>query len=219
MNSAFNIYELFAFAFSYPNEEVRLEVDRIYISLRNNHPEAYELITEFWEFTQSVSMWKWEEIYTRTFDVQSISTLDIGYALFGDDYKRGELLVNLSREHNNAGITCGTELADHLPNVLKLITRLENEEIKNDLIKLIIIPALKKIIAEFENNNIDKKNKVYRKHHKILIQEEKEYGTVYQSLLKSLLSVIENDSSANKIPVIDDDRFNSKFANEMEIPE
>ena len=46
---------------------------------------------------------KWEEIYTRTFDVQAITTLDVGYVLFGDDYKRGELLVNLNNEHTKAG--------------------------------------------------------------------------------------------------------------------
>ena len=45
---------------------------------------------------------------------QVLATLDIGYVLFGDDYKRGELLANLNQEHRKANNDCGTELADHL---------------------------------------------------------------------------------------------------------
>ena len=48
-----------------------------------------------------------QEIFTRSFDVQAITTLSVGYIVFGDDYKRAELLVNLNREHRDAGLDCG----------------------------------------------------------------------------------------------------------------
>ena len=68
------------------------------------------------------------ELYLRTFDVQAITTLDIGYVLFGEDYKRGALLAGLSAEHKKVSNDCGIELADHLPNVLRLLPKMEAGE-------------------------------------------------------------------------------------------
>ncbi|MDT3697520.1 MAG: hypothetical protein ROY99_14145 [Ignavibacterium sp.] len=213
------IYKQFASALTYPDEEVRKTVNQMQNLLDNDYPGASEMMAEFFEFAKSISIWKWEEIFTRTFDVQAISTLDIGYTLFGDDYKRGELLANLNREHNKAGNDCSTELADHLPNVLNLLSKHDDNEFKNDLVGLIIIPALNKIIDEFESTNIDKKNKVYQKHHRTIIQQEKKYGTVYQSILKALLIVLNTDFGRDVNNSADGSNFKTEFAKEMELPE
>lgn len=217
--AAYNIYELFASGLSYPDEAVRAKIELVHNLLNQNYPDASETIAEFSEFLKKTSLCKWEEIYTRTFDVQAITTLDVGYVLFGDDYKRGELLVNLSKEHTKAGNDCETELADHLPNLLRLLNKVTDKDFKDDLIYLIIKPALKKIIAEFDSRNIEKKNKVYEKHHRTLIQFENNYATVYQDLLQALLLMLNKDFTDNQKAVVDDSQFTSKFANEMEIPD
>ncbi len=219
MNLRSEIYKHFASALTYPNEEVRNKVNEMHNLLDNNYPEAYEAMAEFFEFIKTISIWKWEEIFTRTFDVQAISTLDIGYTLFGDDYKRGELLANLNREHIKTENNCSAELADHLPNLLNLISKHNDTDFINDLVGLIIIPALKKIIVEFESINIDKKNKVYQKHHKTFIQQEKKYGTVYQSILKALLIVLSKDFGGVYKNIDNENNFKTEFAKEMELPE
>lgn len=208
---------MFASILSYPNKETLAKVKLLQEFLDQKYPEAAEIMREFTEFAKVIPLWKWEEIYTRTFDVQAITTLDVGYVLFGDDYKRGELLVNLNKEHTKAGNDCKTELADHLPNLLRLLEKVNDKDFKDDLIYLIIKPALKKIINEFDNINIEKKNKVYEKHHRTLIQFENNYGTVYQSLLKSLLIVLNEDYPDDDKPIIDEQKFTTNFANEMEI--
>lgn len=109
-----------------------------------NYPEAAKLFNDFTKFAKIADPKSWEEIYTRSFDVQALTTLDLGYVLFGDDYKRGELLVNLNNEHKKAGNVCGNELSDHLPNVLRLLAKLEDEQLLADLISLILYPALRK---------------------------------------------------------------------------
>lgn len=214
-----NHYDMFASLLSYPNEGTLGKVESAQEFLNQKYPEASEVMSEFSEFAKIIPLWKWEEIYTRTFDVQAITTLDVGYVLFGDDYKRGELLVNLSKEHTKAGNDCETELADHLPNLLRLLNKVNNKDFKDDLIYLIIKPALKKIINEFDSRNIEKKNKVYEKHHRTLIQFENNYGTVYQSLLKSLLIVLNKDFSDDDKLIIEEQNFTTKFANELEIPD
>ena len=176
-------------------------------------------MNEFTGFARTITLWKWEEIYTRTFDVQAITTLDVGYVLFGDDYKRGELLVNLSKEHSKVGNNCETELSDHLPNLLRLFNKINDNDFKGELIYLIIKPALKQIIGEFNSRNIEKKNKIYEKHHRTLIPFENNYGAVYKSLLQTLLLVLNMDFVEDKMEVVHESSIKTNFANEMEIPD
>jgi nitrate reductase assembly molybdenum cofactor insertion protein NarJ len=214
-----NHYNLFASLLSYPNKESLSNVESTQEYLNKNYPDAAKTLNEFTGFARTIPIWKWEEIYMRTFDVQAITTLDIGYVLFGDDYKRGELLVNLSKEHSKVGNDCETELSDHLPNLLRLLSKINNQDFKDDLIYLIIKPGLKKIIGEFDRGNIEKKSRIYEKHHRTLIPFENNYGTVYKSLLQALLLVLNTDFTDDQTVIAEDISLKTNFANELEIPD
>ena len=85
---------------------------------------------------------------------------------------------------------------------------------------MIIKPALKKIIGEFESRNIETKNKIYKKHHRTLIPFENNYGTIYKSLLQALLIVLNTDFTDNQIRrLLMIVNLQTNFANEMEIPD
>lgn len=140
-----------------------------------------------------------QELHTRTFDVQSLTTLDIGFILFGDDYKRGELLSNLTREHAKAHNDCGGELADHLPNLLRLIPKLADEELRGELVRKILIPALTLMIREFDAERVERKNAAYQKHYKTLIEPARaSESTVYARALKAALAVLTKDFGAGE---------------------
>ena len=135
-----------------------------------------------------------QELHTRTFDVQSLTTLDIGYVLFGDDYKRGALLSNLSREHTQAENDCGGELADHLPNVLRLIPKLKDQALRDELVRELLVPALMLMIREFDPQRIERKNASYQKHYKTLIDPAcASDSTVYCRALKAVMHVLAKD--------------------------
>ena len=89
--------------------------------------------------------------------------------MFGDDYKRGEMLVNLNRELRDHGINCGSELPDHLPNVLRLIARWRDRELAAEFVREILHPALEMMIAEFGQRRMEARNGLYQKHFKTLI--------------------------------------------------
>ena len=133
------------------------------------------------------------EIFTRSFDVQAITTLSVGYIVFGDDYKRAELLVNLNREHRDAGLDCGSELSDHLPNVLRLIAKWQDPEIVVEFVEEILHPAIDNMIHEFGADRILERNRLYRKHYKTLIASSAERGTMYIDALQALLAVLQQD--------------------------
>jgi nitrate reductase assembly molybdenum cofactor insertion protein NarJ len=223
-------YHDLAFLFEYPVDGYVDGVERATQKLEQTRPEAVGDLRRFRELLPVESLRAMQELFTRSFDVQAITTLDIGYVLFGDDYKRGELLSNLNREHREAKNECGSELADHLPNVLRLLAKLEDQELIEDLVQEIIAPAVSEMIGEFTHERIEKKNKAYRKHYKTLIEapelperlasEQRVARTLYQFPLRALYTVLKRDFSIiERIPLATSSDFLASLSSENDIEE
>lgn len=161
--------------------------------LRKNYPHAAAEVQQFLDAVPASTI-ELQELHTRTFDVQAVTTLGTGYVLFGDDYKRGALLSNLNREHNDAANDCRGELADHLPNVLRLIPKLRDHDMLGELVEHILVPALMLMIREFDPKRIAKKNENYQKHYKTLIDPAGGCdSTIYRLALNAVLTVLARD--------------------------
>jgi len=189
-------YQLMAPLFEYPDAGYPDRVGDIRDYLSSRYTEAAGELGHFIELLPADDVQALQELFTRSFDVQAATTLDIGYVLFGDDYKRGILLANLSREHRNAGIDTGTELADYIPNLLRLMAVMEDEEVLHDLAYAILGPALLEMIREFSTDRVEKRNVSYEKHYKTLIESPavaSDAVTLYQFALKSLYAVLKQD--------------------------
>jgi hypothetical protein len=113
--------------------------------------------------------------------------------MFGDDYKRGEMLVNLNRELRDHGIDCGSELPDHLPTVLRLVARWRDRELAAEFVSEILHPALEMMLAEFGQRRMDARNGLYKKHFKTLIVSSAERGTMFREPLSAVLEVLRVD--------------------------
>ncbi|GMR07262.1 MAG: hypothetical protein BMS9Abin26_0264 [Gammaproteobacteria bacterium] len=194
-------YHSMADLFVYPDLEFPKKVRKTINLLNGNYPQAVAELERFLDLLPEKELRTMQELFTRTFDVQSATTLDIGYVLFGDDYKRGELLANLNREHLAVNNDCRHELADHLPNLLRLMGKLKDDELTDELVQEIIAPALSMMISEFVPERVEKKNEAYKKHFKTLIEspsERREVTTLYQYALKALYAVLKQDFSFNE---------------------
>jgi nitrate reductase assembly molybdenum cofactor insertion protein NarJ len=182
--------------FEYPDADYPDRVRDINDYLRGSYADAALELGRFIDLLPADDVQAMQELFTRSFDVQAATTLDIGYVLFGDDYKRGILLANLNREHRNASIDTGTELADYVPNLLRLMAVMEDEEVLQDLAYAILGPALLEMIGEFSVERVRKRNKSYKKHYKTLIETPavpSDAVTLYQYALKSLYAVLKQD--------------------------
>ncbi len=191
-------YRLIAPLFEYPDAGYPERVRQIKAFLDTSCPKAADELRKFLEFLPADDLVAMQELFTRSFDVQAIATLDLGYVLFGDDYKRGELLANLNREHIAAENDCGTELADHLPNILRLMSVLRDEELIEDMAYAIVGPALLEMIGEFAPDRLEKKNESYKKHYKTLIDTPAvgiDAVTLYKLALNALYEVLKQDFS------------------------
>jgi len=144
-------YKILADMFRYPDEHI-IEYSKIFQKMIVAElPEKAEAMQQLIDIHNKSSIREQQEYYLKTFDVQAICYLDIGYVLFGEDYKRAQLLVNLQNEHKNAGIDCGTELGDHLPNVLTLLSKTADPDFAEELGFIITAPAVRFMLTKFKN--------------------------------------------------------------------
>lgn len=91
---------------------------------------------------------RWEEVYTRTFDLQPVCWPYVGYQLFGESYKRGMFMARLRSTYRRQGFDAGDELPDHLAVLLEYVALHgdKDEELSKDLLDLCIKPALSKML-------------------------------------------------------------------------
>ena len=172
-------YKLLAELFRYPSDDLKAYSEKwrdlislydaplsdkldLFITHINERPLAFQ-----------------QEYYISTFDVQAMCFLDIGYVLYGEDYKRGVFLVNIKKEQIKAENDCGSELPDHLPNILTLLPKIADADLAEELIYSLLIPALHELILKFRDTS-----------------------NIYKGLLEILARIMETD-----FPVSSFERF------------
>ena len=216
-------YRVLAALLEYPQAGYPERVREIRDSLEGLYPEACAELDHFLELLPAHDLTTMQELYTRSFDVQAMTTLDVGYVLFGDDYKRGVLLANLNSEYREVDVDTGTELADHIPNLLRLMEVLENEEVLHDLAYAILAPALLEMMREFSPDRMETRNASYKKHYKTLIETpavQANAFTLYAHALRALYEVLKKDFALiEKIPLERTSDFLASIGRENEIEE
>ena len=148
------IYRTLADLLDYPVADWQLRCDEC-TALPD--AENQSLVSHFALFaseTERLSLSELQELYTRTFDLSPVCALEIGYHLFGENYKRGVFLANLRETQALFDLGQQHQLPDYLPVLLRLLTKLDDEELRSALIVDCMIPALEKMLktlSEGEN--------------------------------------------------------------------
>ncbi len=139
------VYKYIADLFRYPTIESIKSIQRVLDFLTEKDLVLASKFEPFVKFQAEKKMTELEEQYIKTFDVQASCHLDIGYVIFGDDSKRGRFLFHMKEEQEKIGNDCGSDLADFLPNVLTLLSKIENKDLAEELSVSILLPALLKM--------------------------------------------------------------------------
>ena len=213
-------YDALAALFDYPDVNYAARVEAARRSLGAAYPDARAQLEIFEAAVRDATVTELQEVFTRSFDIQAITTLSVGYLLFGDDYKRGELLANLNREHRAAGVDCGCELSDHLPNVLRLLARWPDHDLVTELVQEVVRPAVERMIAEFAPARMEQRNRLYAKHFKTLIASSAERGTMFREPLAALAAVLDRDfQRIERKPPARNNDFLESLGRELDIEE
>jgi nitrate reductase molybdenum cofactor assembly chaperone len=141
-----HLYEILGSLLEYPGEDWNSRVERCKQWLAIQDPEAAVPFVGFRRKVRKLPIEKLQELYTQTFDLNPVCTLDIGYHLFGENYKRGELLARLRGTEAPYELGQANQLPDYLPVLLRLLVKLDDAELRHSLIAELLIPALDKMI-------------------------------------------------------------------------
>jgi len=194
-------YALMARFFGYPSATLKEDAKAAETMLKATCPDAATEFKRFADWVAETDIHEMEEVFAKTFHVQAICYLDLGYVIFGEDYKRGEFLVNMQREQATANNDCGEELPDNLMNMLTLLPMLKDDTFRDELAGRVMIPALRKMLKEFDSARMRMREKMLRKKHSALIMEGQAHGNIYRNALQALLLLMKNDF--NEIALVD----------------
>lgn len=143
------MFEAVSFLLHYPSDRYRERLDQCVSILTEQEPEAALRIGRFGARTEGLPVEALQELFTQTFDLDPVCSLEVGWQLYGEEYARGNFLVamrSLLREH---GIEESGELPDHLVHLLPLLDRLEDPD-RSEVIGQYIRPALAKMLKPFQ---------------------------------------------------------------------
>ncbi len=153
------LYTSFARLLEYPTEDFAGRLSSCIAvmggELRGDAATLRESEEKFRRFNQTMSLLNVEEaqeLYTRTFDISPVTSLEVGWHLYGEAYERGAFLVKMRKLLRSAGIQESTELPDHLAYLLCAIERLDRES-AGRFVQTYLAPAVEKMIAGFEDES------------------------------------------------------------------
>lgn len=152
MEAAPGIYSLLGRVLTYPDPDYRGWVEQCRARLATTDPEAARRIERFSDETRGLVLVRLQELYTQTFDLNPVCSLEVGWQLYGEEYTRGSFLVTVRQQMRRHGVPESVELPDHLTNVLPLLDALEENEVRAFSLTY-LIPALKKMLPAFEGKN------------------------------------------------------------------
>lgn len=140
------LFDCLAELLTYPEPGYVEKVGHCQSLVRDDFPEALTWLDRFARQIEPLTCTEIEELFTRTFDLNPVCSLEVGWHLFGENYERGEFLVTMRGQLRRFCLPESTELPDHLSHVLRVVGRLTAAE-ADRLLSKSILPALEKMIG------------------------------------------------------------------------
>ena len=144
MNVA-EIYDALAGLLAYPDEHFQKRTRLCRLALAEHHHEAAEYLHKFAQHVDAMAVEGVQELYTQAFDLNPICSLDVGWQLFGENYSRGEFLVEMRQTLRRLDVPESTELPDHITHVLAAFGRMPGKEADRFASKF-LLPAIEKML-------------------------------------------------------------------------
>jgi len=149
------IFDSIARVFSYPGEEYMRNVARCRelctASRFENDEVGRTVLARLDSFNVAIdglSIGELEELYTRTFDINPVGSLEVGWHLHGETYERGAFLVQMRDLLRRCSIEESSELPDHLTHTLLAVGRMGKEE-GSAFISSRLLKAIDKMLEGF----------------------------------------------------------------------
>lgn len=134
---------------AYPRDGYLTRVFECRDLLHGGNSEAGAAICAFCEATASLNETELQELYTQTFDLNPVCSPEVGWHIYGEQYRRGRFLVQARELLKIVGIEERGELPDHLMSLLPAVARLEPQDAAI-FAGTYLIPAVDKMLSGLE---------------------------------------------------------------------
>lgn len=143
MESA-EVYNALGGLLIYPEHGATTAAARCVAALKGSGSPAIEPVGKFAEHVSQCSEAEIQELFTRTFDINPVAALEVGWHLFGERYERGTFIVKMRQTLRDLEIPESTELPDHLTHVLEALGRMDAND-ADEFANMFVLPALSKM--------------------------------------------------------------------------
>ena len=142
--------ELFAELLEYPHPGIAQAARECVERVAPENAEAAALLGEFASFVERTPHDTVEEVFTATFDLDARCHPYIGYHLFGEDYRRSALLLELKDLFRQYDYDCGVELPDHVAVLLRFMSLCSDAELTAEIGREALVRTLDPMTTEAE---------------------------------------------------------------------
>ncbi|MBI3920174.1 MAG: molecular chaperone TorD family protein [Armatimonadetes bacterium] len=147
------LFSQLAAVLDYPTEALADQIQSAREYLMERLPDTASLLDGLLAFFGEAPLCSVEELYTNTFDLSPVCSMDVGYHLFGEDYQRGLFMAQLRESLEEVGLDSEQELPDHLPVILRWLSEVYGSELHEDMVVECVLPAMRKMDESFVDSN------------------------------------------------------------------
>ncbi len=145
-----SVFESFADLLAYPRGDVA-EGARQCLSLLEPGDPAARPLKRFAAWAERARPAEIEEVYSATFDLSPVCPPYVGHYICPDPARRNLFLGALAAVYGGEGFEPREELADHVAEVLRFLSVARDAEVRLELLRDGLLPALGRMQASFED--------------------------------------------------------------------
>lgn len=144
---------LIAEILEYPQEDFHKKLQKCGNMLENFDEQIRDLFNNFVNYAKKSSIENLQELYVKTFELNSLCTLYAGVLIFGEDgFKRGTFMARLKQAYEEYSLENQNDLPDFIPYILRLASNLKDVDKYNTLLDECILKPLESIISTFQDD-------------------------------------------------------------------
>jgi nitrate reductase delta subunit len=113
---------------------------------------AREAFAAFLHKIRGLSLAEWEELHTRTLDLNPLVAPYVGFQTWGESYQRGAFMSAMNRAESEAGVQGDGELPDHLIPILRYLDTVKQPT--GELVE-VLAPAVQRMKAALRRADAD----------------------------------------------------------------
>ena len=143
---------ILAEAFRYPSRDRLSNISEAVSALPRG--SARSALSAFVERAGKLSLVQWQELYTRTFDINPCAPPYVAFVIWGESHNRSRIMAKLGSAMQAIGIDLDGELPDHLVPLLRYVDRATSSIVELNPMMELALRSIHRRLQKADPDNI-----------------------------------------------------------------